>query len=252
MNTKLTKKLIVANWKMNGYSEDASKYLEQYFAEANSGQQNSEIVICPPFTLLNIFAQKSQHNNISIGGQDCHEAQDGAYTGSISAKMLKNIGCDYVILGHSERRSALKESNKTVSLKAKSAQEQGLKTVICVGETLDERENNMAEEVVKRQILQSMPDSASNANTVIAYEPIWAIGSGKIPSLDDIEKMHSFIKQVAVKELPYFDEAPKILYGGSVKSTNSASILATNNVDGLLVGKASLDAQEFCKIIRTA
>ena len=249
---KSAKPLIVANWKMNGYQEEAEHYLRGLHSKTNGCQLKADIVVCPPYTLLKDFCRKASECNVKIGAQNCHDLTEGAHTGSISAGMVKDSGCEYVILGHSERRTTRNEGSELVNRKAISAHEKNLKTIICVGETIYERENDLASIVVREQVIHSVPKTATIDNTIVAYEPVWAIGTGKVPSSDDIEKMHTYIKQVIEKEVDQLNATPKVIYGGSVKSSNSEFVLKTENVDGLLVGKASLDIEEFWKIIESS
>lgn len=237
-----TAKLIVGNWKMNGLQADSRERIEKLAEAVKSAKTGAfDMVLCPPATLITTVGWFLKQSSIKWGGQDCHAQSSGAYTGDISAPMLKDLGCAYVILGHSERRQYHKETSEEVLAKAKAAHAAGLIAIICIGETDAERTAGKADAVVSTQLAASMPDTATPENTVIAYEPVWAIGTGKVASTDDILKMHALIRSKSkVKS--------KILYGGSVKGSNAKEILQLANVDGVLVGGASLKADEFMVI----
>jgi triosephosphate isomerase (TIM) len=199
------------------------------------------MVLCPPATLITTVGWLLKDSAIRWGGQDCHAQAFGAYTGDISAAMLKDLGCTHVILGHSERRQYHKETSEEVLAKAKAAHAAGLIAIICIGETDAERTAGKANDIVSSQLAASVPDTATPENTVIAYEPVWAIGTGKVASNDDILQIHALIRSKSkVKS--------RILYGGSVKGSNAKEILHLANVDGVLVGGASLKADEFMAI----
>lgn len=236
-------KLIVGNWKMNGLMADSKERVDQLLAYLKV-QKNLpfEMVLCPPATLLAAIGWWCKDSPYKWGGQDCHAQPSGAYTGNISAPMLKDAGCGYVILGHSERRQYHKETSAEVQAKAVAAHAAALTAIICVGETDAERTGGTAYDVVSEQLAASIPDGATAENTVIAYEPVWAIGTGKVASTDDILKMHAHIRDKAKVK------AAKLLYGGSVKASNAKEILHLANVDGVLVGGASLKADEFLAI----
>ncbi|MEZ0225848.1 MAG: triose-phosphate isomerase [Alphaproteobacteria bacterium] len=237
-----TAKLIVGNWKMNGLQADSRERVEK-LAQAVKNTQSGvfDMVLCPPATLITTAGWLLKASAIKWGGQDCHAQASGAYTGDISAAMLKDLGCTHVILGHSERRQYHKETSEEVLAKAKAAHAAGLVAIICIGETDAERTAGKANDIVSAQLAASVPDTATVENTVIAYEPVWAIGTGKVASNDDILNMHALIRAKSkVKSL--------ILYGGSVKGSNAKEILHLANVDGVLVGGASLKADEFMQI----
>lgn len=227
------KKLIVANWKMHGSAAFAKQWLAQVVpvAKKNAG---TEVVVCPPATLLRECAGAG----IAVGAQNCHMATEGAFTGEISAAMLKDAGCAYVIVGHSERRAQFGETSAMVKQKAEAALSVGLIPIVCVGESLAEREAVKAQEVVVGQLKESLPQG----RFVVAYEPVWAIGTGRVANAQDIESMHGFIGSNVA-------EGTKILYGGSVKAASAREILTIQGVSGVLVGGASLVAEEFNKII---
>jgi triosephosphate isomerase len=255
--TKKNKKIreypiVIANWKMNGTLRESMQNFKELRNKINDSLIGCEVVICPPYTLLRDFAEKIPGTGIKLGAQNCHDKLEGAYTGSISAKMIKDMTCEYVIVGHSERRTTRNEGSELVRNKAEISHSQKLNTIICIGETQYERDNDLAKIVVREQILHSVPKTSSADNTIIAYEPVWAIGTGKTPTVEQIEEMHSYILYVIKEELQQFENEPRIVYGGSTSSKNAKSILSVESVDGLLVGKASLDPNEFWKIIEAA
>jgi len=241
----MPRKLAAGNWKMNGVKASLDEIRTLASSHANSAV---DILICPPATLV---AQAADiEGNIAIGGQDCHAAEAGAHTGDTSAEMLKDAGATYVILGHSERRTDHGETNQQVHDKVLAAWNTGLIAVICVGETLEQRENDETNQVLAKQLAGSVPDGALADNTVVAYEPVWAIGTGKIPSFEEISQAHSFIRGfLASHNETTESHGMSLLYGGSVKPSNAAEIFALNNVDGALVGGASLLAKDFSGII---
>ena len=238
-------KYTIANWKMNGQKDSYKlvKSISNYCQKMK--RKTSKVVICPPFTLLSELIKKEK--KIKFGGQDCHYKSEGAYTGSISANMLKSINCQYVILGHSERRIYQKETSQELNLKIQSAIESNLTVIYCIGEKLEEiKKRNI---ILKKQ-LSSLPKKIDPKKIIIAYEPVWAIGTGKVPSLDDINKIHEKIRHILSNLVSLrFSKHVSILYGGSVNAANSADILNLDHVDGALVGGASLKSKEFCKII---
>ncbi len=241
------RKLIAGNWKMHGLKQEGlalAKALSDKLTQQNAA---FDMLICPPATLIDSVASTIDNNALLLGGQDCHSEQTGAYTGNIAAPMLKDLSCQYVLVGHSERRQLQKEDNALIKAKATAGLSAGLIVVLCVGETLDQREAGLAEKTVAEQINGSLPDDANADTLVIAYEPVWAIGTGRTASAKDIADMHKFIAgQVA--SLAVNDRPVRLLYGGSVKPDNAREILSTPHVDGVLVGGASLDADSFWQI----
>lgn len=213
---------------------------------AHTAPENTEILLCPPFTALNTAADALTNSTVQLGGQDCHTQSHGAFTGNISTEMLKDTGCAYVLVGHSERRALHAESSALVREKALAAQNAGLTPIICIGETLEEKEAGKTNTVVEEQLKASLPENSNAENCVIAYEPVWAIGTGKTATADDIANTHAHIAHLLEALTP---SAPRILYGGSVKPDNAAEILSTPHVGGVLVGGASLDAASFTAII---
>ncbi len=242
------KKLIAGNWKMNGSAKIASDLIGAIAAGSAGVEQ--DLLVCVPYPYLSATEiLSSGKDNISFGAQDCSAHAEGAYTGEVSASMLSDMGCSHVIVGHSERREYHNEASDLVSAKAALAQKNGLVAIICVGETLEQREAGSAEEVVEAQLKGSIPSGSTAGNTVIAYEPVWAIGTGKVASEADVEAMHGFIRE-KLKTLVDNAEEVRILYGGSMKPDNAAALLSTPNVDGGLIGGASLDAQSFLAIAK--
>ncbi len=239
------KKLIAGNWKMNGLVQDSMDRVNDLLELMESKSiDNAEFLICPPATLLSIAKSRIGNTSVKLGGQDCHFNNTGAHTGDISAEMLKNIGCSHVILGHSERRADHAETSELIASKSKSAYDNDLIAVICVGETEEDREDGQEFDIVLDQLSKSIPQGANSENTIIAYEPVWAIGTGKTASSDDIESMHKFIR-AKLDGLVAGSDKVRILYGGSVKPENANIILNIKNVDGALVGGASLKAASF-------
>jgi triosephosphate isomerase len=208
-----------------------------------------DVMICPPATLLAQMAWTLKGSKVLLGGQDCHAAASGPFTGDVSAEMLADAGATAVIVGHSERRAAHGELDRMVRAKAAAAHRAGLTAIVCVGETAGERNAGLTEAVVHRQLEGSLPDAVTAANTVVAYEPVWAIGTGLTPTPQDVARVHAAIRQALEKRFGAAGEAMRILYGGSVNPSNAAELLAIANVDGALVGGASLKAGDFLGII---
>ncbi|MGH1330552.1 MAG: triose-phosphate isomerase [Paracoccaceae bacterium] len=241
------RKLAAGNWKMNGTSDDLAQIKALMAAYPDP---KSELLLCPPATLIARAAEMAQGSALAIGGQDCHAAPNGAHTGDISAAMLKDAGATHVILGHSERRTDHEEDDELVRAKARAAIEAGLKVVVCVGETLSEREAANTLDIIVGQLAGSIPDLVTGENLIVAYEPVWAIGTGLTPSLDQIGEVHDFIRTRLERRFGNgVGRSARLLYGGSVKPANAADIFAVSNVDGALVGGASLTAADFGGII---
>ncbi|PSC05710.1 triose-phosphate isomerase [Alsobacter soli] len=241
--------LVAGNWKMNGL-KSALKEIAAMGAEFDPAlKRKIDLLICPPFPLVYPAAAAAIGTRIAVGGQDCHAKESGAHTGDVSAEMLSDAGASYVIVGHSERRTDHKESDAVVNAKAQAAWRAGLTAIVCVGETKDEREVGRTLAVVKKQLRGSIPDGATAANLVVAYEPVWAIGAGLTPTAKDVEEVHAMIR-AELRKIVGKDEAPlvRILYGGSVKPSNAAELMAVPDVDGALVGGASLKAADFMGI----
>ena len=238
------KQLVAGNWKMNGLAADGVALARGIAALARQPHR-CDLAVCPPFTLLSAVGEVLAGSAVALGGQDCHNAASGAFTGSVSAEMLKDAGCSHVILGHSERRHGIGESDADIRAKTEAAWRAGLVAIVCVGETRAEREEGRAVAVVSRQIAGSLPDGAAAQPLVIAYEPVWAIGTGLTATLADIGEIHAAIR----RQIP---AGTRILYGGSVNPRNAAEILALAEVDGALVGGASLKAEDFWAIAQAA
>ncbi len=245
------KTLIAGNWKMNGMRADGVTLAKTIVAGAPAVLDRADLLVCPPAPLiplvLNTLAESLRAGLMSVGGQDCHAEAAGARTGDVSAELLADLGCRYVIVGHSERRTNHYEDNPLVWSKAIAAQRAGMTAIICVGETEAERDRGDALDVVRRQITDSLPDAATAANTVIAYEPVWAIGTGRTPNNDDIAEVHDAMRTLLVEKMGDGNQV-RLLYGGSVKPGNAKEILAIENVNGALVGGASLKAEDFLGI----
>jgi len=243
------RKLAAGNWKMNGLSAQMAELDALVAATKEAGAQ---VLVCPPATLVAKFAWRAGNSHVAIGGQDCHAAASGAHTGDISAEMLADAGATYVIVGHSERRADHGETDAEVRAKAEAARRAGLVAIVCVGETEAERDAGRTLDVVGGQLARSVPDGATAANLVVAYEPVWAIGTGRTPTLDEIAEVHDFLRARLVACFGAEGEGVRLLYGGSVKPGNAAEIFAVSNVDGGLVGGASLKASDFLAIIAAA
>ena len=240
------RQIIAGNWKMFGKRADIELFTASLRADAPA---HVDMLVCPPFTLLDRFAGSLADSKIALGGQDCHPAPEGAHTGDISAAMIRDVGASHVILGHSERRTNHGETNAVVRGKAEAAIAAGLTPVICVGETEAEREAGEAEAVVRSQLAHSLPGQFSG---VVAYEPVWAIGTGRTPTEDDVASMHAAIRKALIEQFGAAGAAVAILYGGSVKPANAAALLALPEVGGALVGGASLKAADFLAIATAA
>ncbi len=244
--------LIVGNWKMNKTSGEGLELARQVATGASG--LSGDLVICPPAVLLHPVCGVLSTTPVAVGAQDCHSAASGAHTGDISAPMIADIGCRYVIVGHSERRADHSEDDSTVSAKAAAAHAADLTAIICVGESQTERDQGLTLARISAQLESSVPkESAAAANTVVAYEPIWAIGSGLTPTPANVQDVHSHIRVYLGTILgPDVAEQMRFLYGGSVKPENAAELMGLADVDGALVGGASLDEQSFLAIARAA
>ena len=240
------RKLAAGNWKMNGLGADLAEVDALAAAHPDAA---CDILICPPATLLARMAERAAGSAVQVGGQDCHAARSGAYTGDIAAEMLAEAGASHVILGHSERRADHGETDAAVRVKTEAAIAAGLVAVICVGETLGEREGGRTLEVIGAQLAGSVPDGVDDTTVVVAYEPVWAIGTGKVPTLQQIGEVHDFMREKLVARFGAAADGIRLLYGGSVKPANADQIFGVSNVDGALVGGASLKAADFGGII---
>ena len=241
--------LVAGNWKMNGTAA-MLKEPRLLAGMLKDVKLKCEVMVCPPATLIRKVKSILKGTKIKLGGQDCHAAESGAHTGDISAEMLKDAGCTAVIVGHSERRTNHSETDAMVAAKAKAAQKAGLTAIICIGETLEERKAGKTLEVVSRQLKGSLPEGATAATTVIAYEPVWAIGTGLTPTIAEVAEVHSHIRAGLAKLMGEEGAGVRILYGGSVKPSNTAELMAVPDVNGALVGGASLKAADFIGIVK--
>jgi triosephosphate isomerase (TIM) len=248
---KQSVKLIAGNWKMNGLAAALAE-AEALRRALDAEPSPHRVALCPPATLIALMASALKGGPVLIGGQDCHDKASGAFTGSISAAMLGDAGARLVIVGHSERRQGLGETDALIAAKTAAALAAGLEPIVCVGETLDQRKAGQAIDVVRGQILASLPDAAAAAPFALAYEPVWAIGTGLTPTLEEIEAVHAAARAALIERLGEAGRAVPILYGGSVKPDNAGEILSAAEVGGALVGGASLKADDFLAIVRAA
>jgi triosephosphate isomerase len=247
--------LIAGNWKMNGLRRAGTAELAKMARAVKTDKAvRCEVLVCPPAVLIPVLRDKLKDlgpgKRILLGGQDCHTAASGAHTGDISAAMLKDAGCSHVIVGHSERRADHGETDTIVRAKAEAGLAAGLKVIVCIGETLAERDAGATLRVIGRQLKGSLPAGANAGNTIVAYEPVWAIGTGRTPTIADIAKAHNHLRRRLAGLLGDEGHGVRILYGGSVKPGNAGEILAVENVNGALVGGASLLAKDFVPIIK--
>ncbi len=244
--------LIAGNWKMNGLKADALALAQAVAAGVKQGGwKDREVLVCPPATLVMAVAEAVKGSGLLVGGEDCHAKANGAHTGDISAEMLKDAGASHVIVGHSERRSDHGETDAVVRAKAEAAWRAGLLPIVCIGETLAEREAGKTLAVLEAQLKGSVPAGSTAAKLVVAYEPVWAIGTGKTPTTPEVAAAHAHIRKV-LGGLMGDAAGVRLLYGGSVKGSNAAELLAVADVDGALVGGAALKADEFLAIAKAA
>ena len=244
------RKLIAGNWKMNGLKAGTAEF--RRMLEGAGTLPRVDLLVCPPATLIAAFADLAEGSALGIGGQDCHANASGAHTGDLSAEMLADAGAQAVIVGHSERRTAHSETDSVVRAKAQAALRASLVAIVCVGETQKERDAGQTLDVVQAQLAGSLPDGATAANLVIAYEPVWAIGTGRTPTTADVAEVHGVIRKFIASRFKAEGEAMRILYGGSVKPSNAAELMAVDDVDGALVGGASLKADDFLGIAKAS
>lgn len=250
----IRKKLIAGNWKMNKTSADAAALLQEIVTEVGK-QTDVDVVVCPPFTSLETAAKALDGSTVKLGAQNLHPEKSGAYTGEISAEMLRALFVNYVIIGHSERRTYFGDTDAFVNLKVLAALKNQLKPILCVGETLSERESAQTLKVVQTQLEAGLEGVSKELATsvVIAYEPVWAIGTGKVATTEQAQEVHAFIRSLLVK---LFGEAVaqkvRILYGGSMKPSNAPELLAQKDIDGGLIGGAALEARSFVELIKAA
>jgi triosephosphate isomerase (TIM) len=246
--TDAIRPLIAGNWKMNGLKASMTEF-EAMLKGAAALAGKADLLVCPPATLIASFADKARGAEaFAVGGQDCHPKASGAHTGDISAEMLADAGARAVIVGHSERRADHGESDALVRQKAEAAWRAGLVAVVCIGETREQRDAGKTLDICGGQLAGSLPDGSTAANLVVAYEPVWAIGTGLTPTIQDVEQVHRFIRDSLNQRFKEEGTRMRILYGGSVKPSNASALLAIANVDGALVGGASLKAADFLAI----
>ncbi|MBM3554908.1 MAG: triose-phosphate isomerase [Alphaproteobacteria bacterium] len=242
------KKLVAGNWKMNGKRDEASRLAREIVAGAAS--LAAELLVCPPFPLLGVAAAALEGSCVGLGAQDCHAKANGAFTGDIAPEMLAEAGCRYVIVGHSERRQYHGENDALVAAKARGAWRAGLKPIICIGETEAERDGGKTRARLMSQLSGSVPDEADPNRTVIAYEPVWAIGTGRTPTADQVADLHGFMRHFLKARFGAKADGFRLLYGGSVKADNASALMRLPDVDGALVGGASLKSADFLAIAR--
>ena len=246
--TDAIRPLIAGNWKMNGLKA-ASAEFEAMLAGAPGVAAKADLLVCPPATLIAAFAEKARGSNtIAIGAQDCHPKASGAHTGDLSAEMLADAGASAIIVGHSERRADHGESDVLVRQKTEAVWRAGLTAIVCIGETQHQRDAGQALDICRGQLDLSLPDQARADNLVVAYEPVWAIGTGLTPTVGDVQQIHKFIRDFLIARFNGEGARTRILYGGSVKPSNAAELMAVENVNGALVGGASLKAADFLAI----
>ena len=248
--TDAIRPLIAGNWKMNGLKSSATEF-EAMVAGASEVAAKTDLLVCPPATLIAAFADKARGSRtLKVGAQDCHPKASGAHTGDISAEMLADAGASAIIVGHSERRADHGESDVLVRQKAEAVWRAGLTAIVCIGETQHQRDAGQTLDICRGQLNLSVPDAATSANLVVAYEPVWAIGTGLTPTVGDVQQIHGFIRELLIARFKADGAAIRILYGGSVKPSNAAELMAVANVNGALVGGASLKASDFLAIAR--
>jgi triosephosphate isomerase (TIM) len=246
--TDAIRPLIAGNWKMNGLKASVAEF-EAMLAGAPGVAVKADLLVCPPATLIAAFAEKARGSNtIAIGAQDCHPKASGAHTGDLSAEMLADAGASAIIVGHSERRADHGESDVLVRQKTEAVWRAGLTAIVCIGETQQQRDAGQALDICRGQLDLSLPDQARADNLVVAYEPVWAIGTGLTPTVGDVQQIHKFIRDFLIARFNGEGARTRILYGGSVKSSNAAELMAVANVNGALVGGASLKAADFLAI----
>lgn len=249
MAARKPKPLVAGNWKMNGTKSSVREVAALAAKVKKAGRVPCEVLICPPMPSVQAFAAKTMGTKVAIGGQDCHANESGAHTGDVSAEMLKDVGAKFVIVGHSERRADHGETSAEVRAKALAAHRAGLTAIVCVGETEAERDAGDTLKVITSQLKGSLDDGFSAKKTVIAYEPVWAIGTGRTPTPEDVAKVHAHIRKRLTARFGADGDAFRILYGGSVKPSNADELMSVPNVNGALVGGASLKASDFFGII---
>ena len=245
--TDAIRPLIAGNWKMNGLKAAEGEFAAM-LAGAAGAATKADLLVCPPATLIAAFAEKARGTSVKVGAQDCHPEPSGAHTGDISAEMLADAGATAVIVGHSERRADHGESDLLVRQKAEAAWRAGLVAIVCIGESEEQRNAGQTLDILRGQLKASLPDASRADNLVVAYEPIWAIGTGRTPTAADVEQIHKFIRDLLTERFKGEGASMRVLYGGSVKPSNAAELMAVANVNGALVGGASLKAADFLAI----
>jgi triosephosphate isomerase len=245
--TDAIRPLIAGNWKMNGLKASSAEF-EAMIAGAAGLAAKADLLVCPPATLIAHFADKAKGTKVAVGAQDCHPKASGAHTGDLSAEMLADAGAGAIIVGHSERRADHGESDALVRQKAEAAWRAGLTAIVCIGETQKQRDTGQTLDICGGQLNGSLPDGSTAANLVVAYEPVWAIGTGLTPTAQDVEQVHRFIRGVLTDRFKAEGGRIRILYGGSVKPSNAPELMAVANVNGALIGGASLKAADFLAI----
>src|ERR1700716_541688 len=246
--TDAIRPLIAGNWKMNGLKSSQAEF-EAMLAGASEVAAKVDLVVCPPATLIAAFAEKARGSKtLAVGAQDCHPKASGANTGDISAEMLADAGARAIIVGHSERRADHGESDVLVRQKAEAVWRAGLTSIVCIGETQHQRDAGQTLDICRGQLKVSLPDGARSDNLVVAYEPVWAIGTGLTPTVGDVQQIHQFIREFLMARFSSEGTKIRILYGGAVKPSNAAELMAVANVNGALVGGASLNAADFLAI----
>jgi triosephosphate isomerase (TIM) len=247
--TDAIRPLIAGNWKMNGLRASLGEF-EAMLAGASDVADKADLLVCPPATLIAAFAEKARGQALAVGAQDCHPKASGAHTGDISAEMLADAGASAIIVGHSERRADHGETDVLVRQKAEAVWRAGLTAIVCIGETQHQRDAGHTLDICRGQLNVSLPDRAKADNLVVAYEPVWAIGTGLTPTAGDVEQIHKFIRELLTARFSSEGARIRILYGGSVKPSNARELMAVANVNGALVGGASLKAADFLAIAR--
>jgi triosephosphate isomerase len=245
--TDVIRPLIAGNWKMNGLKSSHAEF-DAMLAGAGALAAKADLLVCPPATLIAAFADKARGSKVAVGAQDCHPKASGAHTGDLAAEMLADAGASAIIVGHSERRADHGESDALVRQKAEAAWRAGLTAIVCIGETRAERDAGQTLDICGIQLEGSLPDGTTSTNLVVAYEPVWAIGTGLTPTAEDVEQVHRFIRGVLTDRFKGEGAKIRILYGGSVKPSNAAELMGVANVNGALVGGASLKAADFLAI----
>ena len=242
--------MVAGNWKMNGSSNSVKELIEG--VRAGVGEANAEVVVCPPFVYIPSVAEANAGSGIKLGAQNMCDQDSGAFTGEVSGPMLKDVGCEYVIIGHSERRAMYGETDEVTAIKYGAVLKNGLKPIFCIGEPLEEREQGVTEQVVDRQIdaILNAEGVASLANAVLAYEPVWAIGTGKTATPEQAQEVHAFIRSKIASQDANIAEGLRILYGGSMNPGNAAELRSQPDIDGGLIGGASLKAEDFLAICK--